>query len=322
MIVFIFIVIVSMIVTPIVIVHMYHQSNLEDLKYFLLFLLHITLFLEDISTLPYVWSSVDVLCKIMGWLHFYSGFANVLVVTLMGFHYLSYLLSNYPTQINLWIERYGVYLIFGLPLITLLPFSTDSYGVSNDDWCTLPSGSRASNNWAIIVFYSWIWLCIVINVVQLSVALYRVNKQAGVEQLRSNLFTSIGLYILITTICWLPRVIPRLIHLFIDYESSDVLYLITTAPLYLSGIGYAAAYYLDVQTSRTRGRTRSSVHSAGSINAEKIADFLGGMSSVSSGSFENPLYRGSSEFARNKTPVNKSNSREGVRKDSGVTENM
>lgn len=333
MIAFIIIVIVSMMCTPVVIWHMYYHAPFAELKYSLLFVLHITLYLEEISTLPYAWSSVDVLCDVMGWLHFYSGFANVLVVTQMGFHYLSYLISHYPTQINSWIQKYGTYVTFGLPLITLLPFSTNSYGVSNEVWCTLPSGSLVANNWAIIVFYAWIWLCLFLNTGQLTIALFRLSQQTGVEQVRNNIFSSIGLYIAITTLCWLPRAIPRLIHLFMDYKTSDILYLLTTVPLYLSGLGYAICYYIDVQSNQGKERRASSVHSAGSsLNADKIADILGGVESESS-SFENPLYRGgrggstgnrsSNEFARQMSPNSVSSmGGRAVRKDSGVTDNM
>jgi hypothetical protein len=256
MISFLVIAAVSMACTLSVIAHIYHTSSFEDLRIVLIFLLHISVFIEDLSTLPYAYSWNDDFCSAMGWVHFYSGFCNINVVTLMGFHYLGSITSETRAhRINKWISYYGHYFIFGLPVITVFPFITDSYGVSNNNWCTLPSKSRRSNDWAVGIFYGWIWILLLVNILQLTYSLYRSLKYD--REVCRRLVLSIGLYILLTILCWLPRTVPRFVHLFVSYDSSDELYLWTTLPLYLSGLGYAACYLLDVRMHPRQRRTSS-----------------------------------------------------------------
>jgi hypothetical protein len=256
MVFFLVIACISMVSTSAVIYHIYTRLNFDDLRVPLLFFMHVSVLLEDLSTLPYAFSWNNQLCDIFGWLHFYSGFWNINIVTLLGFHYLAGITSGkWSHKINKYINKYGFRLSFFLPMITLLPFSTDSYGKSNDHWCTLPSGSRQSNNWAIAVFYSWIWTLILVNIIQFSYSFYQSWKFD--KELCKRLMLTIGLYIFVTILCWLPRTIPRFLHLFLSFSTSDRLYLLTTLPLYLSGIGYAICYTIDYQLVARERRTSS-----------------------------------------------------------------
>jgi hypothetical protein len=139
---------VSALCTLCVLMHLFVTHPVMDIRILLIFLLHATVLMEDISNLPIVYNGSNVICHFMGWLHYYTGFANILVVSFLSVHHFGYLnIESHSHLINRYIRKYSVYMIFGLPLITLLPFITNSYGLETEIWCVLP-GNRTANTWA------------------------------------------------------------------------------------------------------------------------------------------------------------------------------
>jgi hypothetical protein len=274
---------VSIICTLFVLTHIYLTQKFTDNRVSLLFLLHFTVLMEDITNLPLAWVNPLWLCQIFGWLHFYTGLCNLIVISFMSFYYFSYLnLENYSSSINKFIHKYSFSIIFGFPLITVLPFSTSSYAISGGMWCTLPSGSRVSNNWAIGVFYVWAFLFSLSSMFQYAYTRYRFIRYK--LPLGNRLSLSVGSYIIVSIFCWFPRIIPRFVHFFMYYTSSNLLVLLTTLPLYVSGILYSFIYVLGL-VYLDDNRTDSRADSTGNLSSFQISNLEGILAETNS-SFE------------------------------------
>ena len=120
-IVFFFVVaITSFLCSLYVLINVIRIGSFTEFRTYFLLLLHFTLLLQDLSCLPIVNVSSNGLCQFMGWLRFYSGFSNILVIFFFSLHYLCGVsFEQYENQINKFIRNYSLYVIFILPLITL-----------------------------------------------------------------------------------------------------------------------------------------------------------------------------------------------------------
>lgn len=222
----------------------------------LLLLLHFTLLLEEVTTLPYAYSGNDVLCKIFGFLHVYSGLSNIVATGLLTVHFCNFILFSNLVVADL-IAKYNLHLIFGFPLITVLPFSTNSYGVTNDNWCSLPASNLTSNVWSMVVFYSWTWLILAFSFGLICYVIDRARKLDS--SLSRKVFSSMGIYVFFTMLCWLPRTIPRFMRLFIRFDTSDTVYFWTTLPLYLTGLIYTIILFWDRAVLKVEDNTGRSI---------------------------------------------------------------
>lgn len=233
---------VSMLIMIVVIMYIYKFGRFNDLKTSLLFVLYLTVLIEEISYLPGAYNGNLGLCKFMGWLHYYSGFVNVLVIFLMSCHYFSVICGErYQDFITDFIANYGFKFAAIFPLITLFPFLTDSYDETRGIWCSLPGDNEISNTWAYTIFYVWVILFLFIANLQFFYSIYRLWR---VElNMRKRLFYSIGIYILISTYAWIPRILMRIFDFNVQ-GSYNIANLITTAQLYVSGLFYGLVFSL------------------------------------------------------------------------------
>jgi hypothetical protein len=208
----------------------------------LLLALHLTLLLEEIFTYPYAYTSQPNLCRAIGFFHFYSGLANIMVTGLLTTHFANYLLFS-NVNITHVILTYKTWIIVGFPLITLLPFSTNSYGRTNDHWCSAIGYEETSRIWAIAVFYGWAWIVILYSFSLITYVIHRAHVLDNT--LMTKVFSSVGIYVFVTILCWIPRTIPRFMILFWNFHASSSTYLWTAIPVYLSGIFYSFILYRD-----------------------------------------------------------------------------
>ena len=235
----------AMISTLFVLIHIGKTQNLKDVRIMLLLFLHGTVLVEEFATLP-IFAGNEGMCELMAWLRFYTGFSNILVVFFISFHQFCFLnFENHSNEIIIFLQKYVAYITFGFPFIlTLLPFSTHSYGESNRIWCTLPLQNETANNWAIGIFYSWGMLFLVASFIQLCYTMGLIFKFH--LSLKRRLFLSVGAYIFIALICWLPRIIASMVHAGVDYDASNRVVLNMSFTLYVSGFLYCIVYVLDV----------------------------------------------------------------------------
>lgn len=220
----------------------YYISQKELRHYFFLYL-HITLIFEDISSLPLVYVNSSGLCAFMGWFRFYSGLANVLVLFFYTYHYLSYLTyEKYADQINEFIEKYSLYVIIIFPLITLLPFSMNEYQPVQNFVCAMPTTTEG-DAWELGTFYFIIIVLLGIIVFEM----VRVNYQICRLQLKiyRRFFYSCTIYIQFSVASWWPRTFPRMYHIITNRFVSNSLIAFLTIPVYISGIVFAAIFFID-----------------------------------------------------------------------------
>lgn len=241
----------------------------------LIIMLHISTLLQNICTLPDIYAEDATVCAIMGFAHYYTGLINVIIIIFTTITYYFFLFESVQgRKITEWINHYGIPFAFGFSFITVLPYSTNSYGQA-DVWCTLTIDDNMANVWSFVIFYLWVMFAIVIcSFVTLYIVYYSAKHDAALSR---RLFTSIGIYIIISVICFLPRVIPRLIELFTEFDVTDTVQFVTGIPMYIAGIAYCVCYYKNSNTLRSYENDTTSVdrsHSNQSIHVSELSEIF------------------------------------------------
>lgn len=203
----------------------------------LLLLVHLTLLCEELSSLPYAFNWNDGLCATIAFLHFYAGFANAVSIGLLVISYRYHFIDD-TYDITKFIHKYSIQMVAGIPLVTLLPFITNSYMNDNEVWCTMQTNSTITNAWAFGTFYCWAWLILIISTLVLVVTMYQVfsvDKEIG-----KKLFSTTGMYAIISILSWVPRTAARFWNVNEDIDNTAFLY--AYFPVYISGILYTIVF--------------------------------------------------------------------------------
>jgi hypothetical protein len=264
---------ISMITITGVVYHLYRYRDINRLRYRLLLLLYVSSLLEEFAYLPFIYQYDLGLCKFMGFFHYYWGLVNVLTVFMIGMYHFSYINNeNYSEKIKKFLFDYGFKFSLLFPLITLLPFSSRHHGykAALHIWCTLPLHDPESNRWAFGVFYTWVILFLVIAVIELIYSLYRLSKFD--KNLRNELFLSCGIYILLSFVAWIPRILFRAQLLPGFSEDVSGGNLATMAQIYIAGFWTAVVYFSVLLYSNNRRRRLESQSSVvySSIDVENL----------------------------------------------------
>jgi hypothetical protein len=118
----------------------------------LIFYLHLTMILENISSFPDAYTSNKALCAFVGFLKTYSMLANAFIMAHLILLY-RYLFIEDSWLILRTLSRHREIWIFGVSLISLLPLFSRSYGIFEHDFCTIESRRNSVNlAWRIILF--------------------------------------------------------------------------------------------------------------------------------------------------------------------------
>jgi hypothetical protein len=203
----------------------------------LLLLLHITLLLEEISSLPFVFNDVRGICTAVAFLHFYSGLANAVAVGLLVISYRYHFMED-TLGVTQFIEKYSNYLVGVLPLITLLPLTTGSYSNHNDVWCTMQTDSFLTNLWAFVIFYFWAWPILIFSTIVLYYTMhqvYSIDREIGFK-----LFSTTGMYAIVSILSWVPRTVARFSTFGRKLDNTSFLY--AYFPVYIAGIIYTLVF--------------------------------------------------------------------------------
>lgn len=227
----------------------------------LIFYLHISSMILNIATIPYAYTGNLPICEMMRAFHYYGGLANILVLCFLTYVYRNFTFNQ--TTSNDFVENYAAYFVFGLPVITLLPFSTDSYDGSTGPWCVLGMFDIESQVWVLVMFYFWAALAIVICAITFGY-LFAYAQQHD-QNTGKRLFQSVGLYIIISWFTLLPRCIHRFVALFVSDSIEAWVQFITLGPIPLGGILYALVFYSNYQMYR-----RYSHHHSSSASSKNV----------------------------------------------------
>ena len=204
----------------------------------LLLLVHLTLLMEEVSSLPYLFNDSSGLCTTMAFLRFYSGLGNAMSLGLLVISYRYHFMED-TIGIIPFIEKYCTSIVGILPLITLLPFVTNSYKNNNEVWCFMETDTIVSNMWAFLVFYAWAWVILIFSTIVLVYTIYEVcmiDKEMG-----KLLCSTTGMYATISILAWIPRSVARFAH-FGQRDLGNEAYLYAYFPIYIAGIIYTFVF--------------------------------------------------------------------------------
>lgn len=209
---------------------------------FLIFWLHVTLITESFSVFPTIFNHNQGLCTFINWLNLYSSLSNILIFGLLVLHYRSFF--NSKNQI-ICLEKYSIWIILILPGISLLPFTTNSFNNDYDNFCTFHLSSYTEAFWALFVLYLWSWIIIFLTIFFFSYSFYHIYKID--KRMAQKLFSSLGLYVIISLFSWIPRTILSLKVLINDDDSENIV-IQSFYPVLISGILYFLVYLKDRQS--------------------------------------------------------------------------
>jgi hypothetical protein len=175
---------------------------------YLVYLLHVTSLLQNITTIPILYTGNQGLCAFVGFLHYYFGLLNIAAISLLTVVYYRYTTAtnqriNRGVHAVLWMRYASV-----LALITLLPFSTDSYGATYDGtWCSVRYGHPDSILWSVLVFYLWAFFAIVFcGGTCVYIVFYTAKHDISLSR---SIYSSLGVYIAVT-LCYLIPILGQL----------------------------------------------------------------------------------------------------------------
>ncbi len=241
-----------------------HKFGAKSLTTKLVLYLHISQIIQDAVALPYVYSSQPVVCAIAGWLHIYSGMSNICCVAIMIIAYRHMFFED-KYKLSEFCTKYCALLVFGFPMISVLPFSTNSYGEIHNELCSFNGASGTIDNLWQGGFYLWsilIFLCCAIVMYVTVAEVYRADRELG-----SKLMKSIVLYSFATLIFWIPRCVFQAMgeH---DYRIIIVAYFL----IFAAGIVYSLIFYQEksamklFEKNSAAKNNRNSVESIHSAN--------------------------------------------------------
>lgn len=228
-----------------VVATLFTAAKLKTAATQLLLVLHVTLIAEEFTSLPYVFNGDRGVCAAIAFFHYYFGLANAVATGHLVISYRYHFLED-RHGIMKFIEKYSVLTVILFPLITLLPFSTNSYSNDNDVWCTMQMDSEWTTRWAFLVFFLWGWLILLISTGMLTYTMcqvYSIDKEVGL-----NLFSTTGMYAIISILSWIPRTAIRFsvkIHAAHDLNNMGFLY--AYLPFYIAGILYTLVFLREKQ---------------------------------------------------------------------------
>lgn len=217
----------------------------------LLLYLHLSLLLEEICIIPFLYTGSEGLCRFVGFVQIYAGLSNIMAMALLVLYFVSYL-TAYSQRLLLFITAYKEALIFAFPLITLLPLSTNAYGRTNEVFCGLPNDTKGANYWAIFTLHLWLWLALIGCCWFLFKTLYKAVQLD--KSLAGKIFTTVGIYVMVTMAAWMERTIPRIMALLDpEFHPPHETYLVMVFVLYLMAIVYSVLLFLDPSVLREYG---------------------------------------------------------------------
>ena len=136
--------------------------------------------------------------------------ASAFWTLLIGVHVI-FIIRSIPIHAETFVGWKMFFLCFGIPVVvTLLPFSTSTYGCVDDEpcWCfvkdTKDSPDWAMTVWYVVSFYMWIWACLLLNVgllVYSFVSVKTISHEVYKEKIQDLLVKLLG-YPIVVIVCW------------------------------------------------------------------------------------------------------------------------
>lgn len=208
---------------------------------FLLFFMELSLIGEQITALPYVFSSNSVFCTIIAFFAAYFGMMNVVLVGLLiTAHRLT--LFNNTLRFRQRLVKYGPEVSLIFPLITLVPFARNIYQHHHLPWCLSKPHEQVA--WMIVVFYGWIGVLLLLSFLNIVALSLRVCILA--PDLAGRFFSSVGLVAFASIFAWIPR--------FLILVSGQANMIGVVGPIYIQSILVAVIFFFDRKSLESNER--------------------------------------------------------------------
>jgi hypothetical protein len=248
------------------IIQLFRVGSLTAITTRLILYLHVSAFIQNIAALPLVYNENDGLCDFMAFMHYYGGLANIVTLTLLTAVYRNFTLD--AVERNSFIRDYAFHMSFLIPLVTLLPFTTSSYS-SDGVFCTLNINNETADGWSFAIFYIWLTIALVYCSIVFGYAVYHSWHEKGVGQA---LFSTAGVYIVISWFALMPRLIPRLIALFKHITLSDADQFFQDIPADFATLLYCVCFAYNYKAFKKFEKQSSRARSMESSMHISIAD--------------------------------------------------
>lgn len=198
----------------------------------LVLFLHLSLVAEEITALPYLYKYDATLCNIIESFFEYFGLMNIVVIGLIVYAHRWSILD--PTiRVKRRFVNFGIGFVLIFPMITFLPFIDNIYVPPDSPWCSLPYS--AGLNWVLGVYLVWVWAVLISSLISSFDLARRLMTTSG--KLFKSYLTTIGMYTVVSLICWIPRTIVR----FLANDTNGARFA-AYIPIYISGMLYTLIF--------------------------------------------------------------------------------
>ena len=243
---FIIVAIISGLMSITVLSKLFYLKSKSPITTFI-FYLHITQIILTITSLPEIYNYSDGVCAFTGWLRTYAQLSNTFIPLIINILiYQTLFNENFNIQkFSLNYHFYGIIFIFYVPLVSLLPFSTNSYGTSINtdwDWCLLEASSH-NDTWEVILIFMFAWFSLILTIILTIHTFIKISKFH--EIINTQLLQIIGYYPLICIFIWIPRTILRIELFYNNYSQSLVSYYYLNICCLIQGILYNTIYLIQ-----------------------------------------------------------------------------
>lgn len=243
----------------------------------LMLAMYATLLAEEIFTLPFVFSWNVTLCGMAGFFHTYTGVANSIATgyLMMYFYCSSTCNERVPIAVSSFIRKHSMVSVFVFPLITVLPFSTNSFG-RDGVWCRIQTDNDIGDIWTLFVYHFWIMVIMTVAVLMIFrsiVAACKIHFLIG-----GRLFSSIGSYSVVALTIWMFRTVVNIGQFFSSRDDRELLF-VGELLIQLMGLFFSLILFLDmslISDMRTGSEvfSKSSMLSTSVLNWENLLESL------------------------------------------------
>jgi hypothetical protein len=220
---------VALVLNGVAIYHLLRFGSLKAITTRLILLLHVSIFIDNIGNLPLVYNGNDGACLVIGFFYYYGALANILTITLLTAVYYNFVFDK--AYRNAWVKKYSTIIVLGVPLITLLPYSTHSY-VPNRYWCILKSGT-----WSYMVYFPLIVVLLFCS----STFIYILYYSWPDEAISKTLLSTVGTYIALSWIAWIITVILSFVEIFHPFTATGAISILFSMQ-YFTAIAYTISF--------------------------------------------------------------------------------
>jgi hypothetical protein len=193
---------ISIFMSFIVLIFLFRVSKWNSYFSVLLANFHLSLILEGITAIPYVYRSSHSLCIGIEVVRMYMDLWNICIVFALIVCHCAAISGKYSSVVK--TRKYLRNWIYIYPLVMcLLPLATNDYSYDDDNpWCSI---QHRAYSWPVLLCYTLVWLGLLNSLVMFSITFYRLWKTTNVEKLLQVFGSTVGLYALGGFSLWVPR---------------------------------------------------------------------------------------------------------------------